>query len=296
MDGRDRMQVVTHALTFDIEDWFHLIGIPATADVQTWDSLPSLIDRRTDQILRICEHHGVLGTFFVLGWVAERRPKLVRRLIDAGHEVGSHSYWHRPLHALSVEEFRRDLRDSIAVLEAAGARVRGYRAPAFSITRQAEWALTILAREGIRYDASLVSDFRQDRSGLRRLGPHWIDVEPGLRIAELPMSTTSAGIGRARARVCYSGGAYFRLLPRWAIQAGLRREAAQGRGTVVYLHPRDFAPDCPRVRMPLNRRIRTYAGATTAERKLDHVLRTYRFTTCATLLDETLSTAGTTAC
>jgi peptidoglycan-N-acetylglucosamine deacetylase len=277
---------IAHALTFDIEDWFHL-GLPVTDDPSEWDSLPSLVERRTDDILRICESARVRATFFVLGWVAERRPGLVRRLLDAGHEVGSHSYWHRDVSHMTPDEFRDDLVASLDVLRAQGAEVAGYRAPYFSVRPDADWVFETLAEESIRYDASLVRTFRPN-SGRHRAGPHWVGTHDGSRIAELPMSTVDVHAGPLRAGVRYSGGGYLRLAPLRLVSYAIRHEAAKGRGTVVYLHPRDLAPDCPRVPMPFVWKLRTYVGLRTTERKLAALLRAYPFTTCAEVLDEAL--------
>ena len=130
-----------NALSFDIEDWFHLVEIEAVANVDDWPGFPSIVERRTDEILAICDEFGVKATFYYLGWIAERYPQLVRRTVDAGHEIGSHSYWHRKVCDLDESTFREDLSTSIKVIEdAGGAAVTSFRAPSFSITPGTEWA------------------------------------------------------------------------------------------------------------------------------------------------------------
>lgn len=275
-------RLAMHALTFDVEDWFHLDGIPSVEDRHKWDEFPSLVERRTDQFLGLCEEADTHATFFVLGWVAERRPELVPRILAAGHEVASHSYWHRTVPTLTPESFDSDVRQSVAVLQAQGATVEGFRAPCFSIDHERDrWALDVLADVGLRYDASILDAGR---------GPHVVRTTGGGSVVEIPMSQASMPLLRV-GRLRYSGGGYLRLLPLWAVQMGLRQEWRAGRGTVVYLHPRDLAPDCPRVAMTPVRRLRTYAGLGTTARKVRALLREHRFRPCREIAREVMGQA-----
>ena len=275
-----------HALSFDIEDWFHIVEVKAVEDPASWDRLSresSLVERDTDRILRLCDEHSTRATFFVLGWIADRHPALVRRIADAGHEVGTHSFWHRKVYELTPEVFRRDIEDSIAAIRAGAGRsipIEGFRAPSFSITRGSEWAFDVLLDAGLSYDASLFPASRGHGGYSCPPGAHAVTAPSGRTIAELPMSIARFG----PRRLCYSGGGYLRLLPLWMIERGIEQEARAGRGTVVYLHPRDFAPDCPRVPMPLHRRFKCYVGAGTTEGKLRALLTKHRWTTCAEAL------------
>lgn len=274
-----------HALSFDIEDWFHIVEVKAVENPAEWPRLSaesSLVERYTDLILRVCDDAGVRATFFILGWIADRHPALVRRIADAGHELGTHSFWHRKVYELTPEVFRKDIADSIAAIAAAapGARVEGFRAPSFSITRGTEWAFDALLDEGIRYDASLFPAARGHGGYACTPGPHTITAPSGRVIPELPMSIARFG----PARMCYCGGGYMRLLPSALIHYGVRQEAAAGRPTVVYLHPRDFAPDCPRVPMPPHRYFKCYVGMHTTEGKLRRLLASAPFTTCRDVL------------
>ncbi|HYE03189.1 MAG TPA: polysaccharide deacetylase family protein [Phycisphaerales bacterium] len=275
---------ITHALSFDIEDWFHIVEVAAVEDPARWPELHSrsIVERYTDQILEICARTRTRATFFVLGWVAERHPELVRRIADAGHELGTHSHWHRKVYELSPDEFRRDVARSLAVIVAAapGARVRGFRAPSFSITPGCEWAFDVLLDLGLAYDASLFPARRGHGGYACPRGPHTITAPSGRTLRELPMSVADFG----PRRLCYSGGGYLRLLPYGLIERGLAREAAAGRPTVVYLHPRDFAPDCPRAAMPPHRRFKCYVGLASTAGKLVRLLESHRFGTCAGLL------------
>jgi polysaccharide deacetylase family protein (PEP-CTERM system associated) len=272
---------IVHALSFDLEDWFHLVGVDACRHPASWRTFPSIVENRTYQILEILAEYDVRATFFVLGWIAEQYPELVRKIAAQGHEIGSHSYWHRRVDQMTPDEFHEDLLDSIDLLERlSGAKVRGFRAPSFSIRPGTEWAFEIMKKVGLEYDASLFPA-RRTHGGYRcELGPHQRHETGGEPIAELPASVFTWG----PLRFCFSGGGYFRLLPgRW-IARGLRQYAEAGRPAVIYLHPRDFATDCPVVRMPLHRRFKSYYGRHRTEAKLRRLLESFRFTTCRDVL------------
>jgi len=272
---------ITHALSFDVEDWFHVVEVKASEDPADWSSFRSIVRERTQEILRIVDEAKVRATFFILGWVAERYPDAVRMIADAGHEIGTHSFWHRKVYELTPEVFREDLARSIDVLEHhSGTKVRGFRAPSFSITPGTEWAFEVIRGLGLEYDASLFPARRAHGGYPCQLGAHLIRHGDGPPLAELPMSVMDLG----PLRFCFSGGGYFRLLPLWMIHRGIRHESAQGRPTVIYLHPRDFATDCPAMPMPLHRRFKCYVGRRTTARKLRHLLATYRFSTCYDVL------------
>ncbi|MGP1346952.1 MAG: DUF3473 domain-containing protein [Phycisphaerales bacterium] len=279
-----------HALSFDIEDWFHLVEVKAVEDPGQWPKLSaesSLVERYTDHILSLCDEAGAKATFFVLGWIADRHPALVARIADAGHELGTHSFWHRKVYELSPETFTADIHDSIAAIRSAApqAEIIGFRAPSFSITEGAEWAFDALLDAGILYDASLFPGARGHGGYACQSGIHVVTAPSGRTIPELPMSLARIGYGPIGKRMCYSGGGYLRLLPYPLIRQGIEREAAAGRATSVYLHPRDFAPDCPRVSMPPHRRFKCYVGTGTTTGKLRRMLRDFRWTTCRGVLE-----------
>lgn len=270
---------ITHALSFDIEDWFHMVDIPAVANPAKWDDLPTLVERYTRQIVETVGAANVRATFFILGWVAEKYPQLVPMIAAAGHEIACHSYWHGRVDQMTPDEFRAETARTIDLLEQqSGQKVRGYRAPSFSITPGAEWALDVLREVGIEYDASLFPAPRGHGGYPCRQEVHDFDATPsGLPLRELPMSVLRWGPWK----LPFSGGGYLRLLPPWLIRRGFARFARAGVPVVVYLHPRDFARDCPRVPMPLVRRFKSYVGIGTTQRKLEMMLRCYRFDTCA---------------
>ena len=287
---------LTHALSFDIEDWFHIVEVAAVENPDEWPRLHeqfSVVEKYTDLILRICDDAKTHATFFMLGWVAERHPELVKRIADAGHELATHSYWHRKVYELTPEIFREDIQRSIDVIKdaAPGAEIRGFRAPSFSITEGTEWAFDVLLDLGLTYDASLFPGARGHGGYACQPGAHVITTPSGREIPELPMSLAPVGFGPLKKRMCYSGGGYLRFLPESLIHQGVRAELAQGRPTVIYLHPRDFAPDVPRVRMPPHRAFKCYVGMATTEGKLRRLLSEYRWDTCRAVLDQQLSLA-----
>lgn len=270
-----------HALSFDIEDWFHIVDIRSTEDPKGWAGLPSIVESETNRILDTLAEHDVQATFFFLGWIAERYPRLVCRAAREGHEIGSHSFWHRRVYELSPEAFSEDLVRSVNVLQQqAGVRVLGYRAPSFSIIPGCEWAFDAIADAGLMYDASLFPASRAHGGYPCATRPHRRIIHNGRELPELPASVMHVG----PLRLCYSGGGYFRLWPQWFIERAFDRNARADRPTVVYLHPRDFAVHCPRAAMPLHRRFKCYVGQRSTEPKLRALLERYRFTSCANLL------------
>ena len=272
-----------HALSFDIEDWFHMVDIPGLDDPSEWPRLPSLVERRTEEILELCRRARTRATFFVLGWVAERYPRLVSAIAAEGHELGSHSHWHRAVYGMTPETFRRDLEHSIeAISAAAGRRPTCFRAPSFSIMPGSEWAFDAIAECGLDFDASLFPTRRGHGGYPCPDHPHTVESPGGRTLPELPMSTMSV-LGR---RLCFSGGGYLRLLPMTAIRRGFRQCEAARRPAVVYLHPRDFAPDCPRVPMPAHRRFKSYVGLGTTRGKLEALLAAYRFGPCGAAVEK----------
>lgn len=282
-------QAIVNALSFDIEDWFHIVEVEGL-EAQHWEVLTArhtLVERYTEQILQTCESAGAKGTFFVLGWIAERYPALVRRIADAGHELASHGHMHDRVGLLGPERFAEDLGRSIdAIGSASGVLVRGYRAPSFSITPGCEWAFDVLAEKGIHWDSSLFPAARGHGGYPCPRQPHRVTAPGGAIINELPMSVWSPGIDSMR--VGFSGGGYLRLFPYSVLRRAMASEAAHGRGTVVYLHPRDFAADCPRWPMSLHRRFKCYVGLASTQQKLERLLADNAWEPCGSLLDRAL--------
>lgn len=280
---RSGAPMLTHALTVDVEDYFHVSGFADRIARDTWDRYESRVVESTRRVLQLCERNQVRATYFVLGWVARREPQLVRDIAAAGHEIGCHSEWHRLVYDLTPDEFRRDLVDSRDVLEQiVGRPVTAYRAPSFSITKRSLWALPILAEEGFTLDAS-VFPVRHDRYGMpgSPAAPYLIETPAG-PLREFPGSTVPI-TGRT---VPVGGGGYLRLYPASVTQHLLTRIERSGRPCMVYVHPWEFDPDQPRLSGSWKSRFRHYVGLNTTERKLDALLKTFRFDTTSTALDE----------
>ncbi len=265
---------LANCMTVDVEDWFHILDIAAAPDLRAWARLDGRVVANTERLLDLFAAHGVHGTFFVLGWVGERHPQLVRAIQAAGHEVASHGYAHQLVTGLTPAEFRADVRRARAALEdASGAAVRGYRAPGFSITRATLWALEVLAEEGYAFDASLFPG-RHGHGGLpgAPMDPFAIDMAGG-RLLEFPMTQADI-LGR---RLCFSGGGYLRLLPLPVIATMARRLNAAGRPVVYYTHPREIDPAQPRLPMPPLRRFKSYVNLRSTAAKLRHIARSGPF-------------------
>ena len=232
-----------NAFSVDVEDYFHTEAMSGVVSREAWEHMPSRVQSNTYRLFELLAKHDVRGTFFFLGWVAERFPGLVREAVQLGHEVGCHSYWHRPVYRLSPAEFRADTRQALKAIEdAGGVGVRGYRAPSFSMVPGTEWAAEILGELGFRYDSS-VHPIRHDlysNASAPRI-PHRVH---GGAILELPIATTRV----AGNNLPVGGGGYFRILPyaytRWGLSRLNGRESQSG---VVYLHPWEIDPEQPRL-------------------------------------------------
>jgi polysaccharide deacetylase family protein (PEP-CTERM system associated) len=270
-------------MSIDVEDWFHVENLRPVIRRDTWSEQQLRVEQNVDRMLQLMAsfHGGVRCTFFVLGWVADRCPDLVRRIADAGHEIASHGYGHDLLDSLSPEAFRADVERSKGLLEdIAGAEVRGYRAPSFSIK---EWAIPILQSVGFSYDSSLFPSVGHDRYGnLAGIGPDQpvVEVSPGFfEIGVSCVTIASRGFP-------WGGGGYFRLLPYRVFRRGARRILRSGRPYVFYIHPWEIDPDQPRVEgLPRSYEFRHYVGLGRCEARFTSLLADFEWTTMADLLE-----------
>ncbi|MDQ3556898.1 MAG: DUF3473 domain-containing protein [Gemmatimonadota bacterium] len=263
-----------HHFTVDVEEYFHVSAFEPHVARETWDGLESRVRRSVERLLALLASSGSRGTFFVLGWVAERHPELVREIAAAGHEVASHGSDHRRVTHQVPAQFRASVRDSKALLEdLTGTAVLGFRAPSFSIVPGREWALDVLLEEGYRYDSSL---FPVRRRGYGYPGgkrdPHWLDRSGG-PLAEVPPATLRVGLANLPA----AGGAYFRLFPYGVIRAAIRAAERRGVPATFYIHPWELDPDQPRIEVPFLTRVRHYGGLARTGRRLEQLLRDFRF-------------------
>jgi polysaccharide deacetylase family protein (PEP-CTERM system associated) len=268
--------MVTDGLSVDVEDYFHVEAFADNIGRDRWDTFPSRVHRNCERILDIFEKHGWHATFFVLGWVAERDPALVRKIAQAGHELACHSYAHRRVFSLQPEEFREDLRRARGLIEeAAGVQVVGYRAPTFSIVRRSVWAMEILAEEGFLYDSSIFP-IRHDLYGYPEF-PRFlqrIELPTGRQIFEVPMSTIRLG----GLNWPLGGGGYLRLLPMTYTSWAIRRIHRQDRQPfILYLHPWELDPEQPRLSGRWKSKLRHYTGLRGMEARLEKLLGRGRF-------------------
>jgi polysaccharide deacetylase family protein (PEP-CTERM system associated) len=256
-------------LTIDFEDWFHILD-PNWRDPAVWTTLPSHAVADTRRVLRLLDRHGARATFFVLGWLAERTPDIVREIAKRGHEIASHGYLHVPPDEMSERAFRDDLRRSLEVIEGlTGNRVKGFRAPGFGIRGCSFPYFEILREHGLTYDAShfpgIYPGRRPENGGATPPCP-----DPRLEgLWEIPISTVRLW----RYPVAFSGGGFLRHLPAWFVQWCAGRVRESGRPVVFYLHPRDLNPASPRISTTSLRKFRYYGGRKGMVAKLEAILR-----------------------
>jgi len=264
-----------NALSCDVEDWFQVGAFETVIAKSDWDSLEQRVERNADAVLALFEEAGVKGTFFTLGWVAERYPGLIRRIAADGHEVASHGWDHDRVFTLTPDQFRADLRRAHAAIEAAaGVAPLGYRAPSFSIDARTPWAHRILAEEGYAYSSS-VAPLAHDHYGWPEAPRFAFRPLADAALIELPVTTVDVA-GR---RLAAGGGGFFRLLPygfsSWAVR---RVNRAEQRPAVFYFHPWEIDPDQPRIAgAPLKSRLRHYTRLSAMRGKLLKLLGAYEW-------------------
>ena len=270
-----------HALTVDVEDWYHSVLEIEPAD---WPRHEDRVVPATERLLACLAEHGARATFFVLGHVAELHPELVPAIEAAGHEIACHGYAHRLVYDLSPDEFRDDLRRSLAILrEQTRQPIRGYRAPYWSITRRSAWALDVVAEEGLSLDSSIYPTTTSlygipdaPRSPFRLITPG------GHELVEFPPSVLRFPFRN----IPFAGGIYLRLLPYWMVRWGMRRFERTGRPALVYIHPPEFDPDKPRLKMPLAKRVLHYARLDALRVKVPRLLSDFAFAPLGELLEQ----------
>jgi len=277
----------SHVFSVDVEEYFHAHALAPHAPQSDWNSLPSRVEEGTALLLDLLARHEAHATFFVLGWVADRHPAMVRRIAEAGHEVASHGYWHDRVAPMSPNRFRRDLRRSVDVLEhITGRRVLGYRAPSFSIVPGAEWAFDMMLEEGLAYDSSLFPIHRPG-SGYPNCNPlpHYL-VRPAGELLELPLTTTVIGGLRLPA----AGGAWLRHLPYGLVERAFLESSGRGVPGMFYVHPWEMDVHQPVLAglSPLTR-LRHYGGTGRMLTRVERLLSTFRFTSVERSLQDALA-------
>lgn len=269
-----------NAFSIDVEDWFSAYNFSEVIAYDQWSTCESRVECNTNRILELLDRHGVQGTFFVLGWVGERTPGLIKRIAEAGHEIATHGFSHRLVKNMKPEEFEKDLVMSLDAIRAAvDTEVIGFRAPSFSVDPEKAWVYRILAKHGIRYDSSIF--------------PMSINPDYGNSESPLEIHTAEAGITEfpmscfkfaGRALPC-SGGGYFRLLPYSYTSYGIRQCNKEGRPVVFYLHPWEIDSGQPRVNnVSLTKRLRHYLNRDRTEKRLSRLLGDFEFGTVRSVL------------
>ncbi|HWA57915.1 MAG TPA: XrtA system polysaccharide deacetylase [Gemmatimonadales bacterium] len=277
-----------HIFTVDVEDYFQVNAFEGVVDRADWDRFPTRVEQNTDRLLELLGRHNAHGTFFTLGWVAQHHPQVVRRIVDAGHEVASHGYWHRKVTTLSPDVFRQDIRESKQRIEdVSGQPCLGFRAPSFSIRPGMEWAFEILAEEGYRYDSSIFPISRPDY-GYPKAPPCPVVLHtPAGELLELPMATKLV----AGFRLPAAGGGYLRQLPfRLTIDA-FAQWGELGVSAVLYTHPWEIDPEQPRINAGLITRLRHYRNLHRTLPRLQQLLARFKFTSVSARYAETLHPA-----
>jgi len=259
-------------LTFDIEEWFHILDNDSTKTVKEWTKYESRIHKNMERIFDLLEKHNQKATFFCLGWIAETYPEIVKEIVNHGYEVGTHTRMHQLVYEQRPNEFRDDLEHSIKTLEdLSGKKVKYFRAPGFSIREDNKWAFEILVEQGIEVDCSIFPAPRA-HGGF----PSYEQPVPSIlkyrdiELKEFPISYRPI-LGKP---VIFSGGGYFRLFP----YSMIRRWSNESQYIMSYLHPRDFDPDQPVIKeLSAFRKFKSYVGLKGAEKKLEQWLTDFKF-------------------
>ncbi|MDB4401247.1 polysaccharide deacetylase family protein [Akkermansiaceae bacterium] len=263
-------------LTFDIEEWFHILDNNSTKTADNWQYYERRLEGNVDRILELLYKRDLKATFFCLGWVAREFPHVIESIVGQGHELATHSDQHQLAYEQTPTEFRVDLDTSIKSLEdASGQKVRAYRAPGFSVKEENSWVFEELISAGIEVDCSIFPA-KRSHGGFRRFGsdtPSLVKTEAGV-IREFPINTKKILGGN----IIFSGGGYFRLLPELLLKYYIQRSDY----VMTYFHPRDFDPGQPIIPgLSLARRFKSYYGLRGAQRKLEAILNSYDFISLA---------------
>lgn len=246
-------------LTVDLEDWFQVYNFSRTIKFDDWENQEVRVVSNTNKVLSILDESNTKATFFVLGWVAEKFPELIREIHDKGHEIACHGYSHKPIFEMGRGEFAKDLDKSVDAIEnACGVRPIGFRAPSFSVVKNTLWALDILREKGFKYDSSMVPTRHPDY-GIQGIPKKPFKIRG---IIEVPMTTTYG---------LPFGGGYFRLFPYFFTRHLMKKH----KKPIFYVHPWEFDPDQPRHKLPLLKKFRHYVGLNSTEKKFRKLLKDF---------------------
>ncbi len=281
-----------NAFTVDVEDYFQVGAFADRISTADWDDYPDRVEANTRAVLKLLDRHQVRATFFILGWTAKKFPNLVTEIHRAGHEIGSHSYWHQLIYEMTPEEFSADLKQSCDVIsQMTGEAVNSFRAPSFSITNDSLWALEILIEAGIEFDSSIFPIYH-DRYGIpgAERYPYLIEKTAG-SLWEFPPSVYRM----FNYNLPIAGGGYFRLYPAAFSLSCLKKiNHKLNRPFMFYIHPWELDPEQPRLPCKLKSRFRHYQNLGSTQRKLDRLLSEIKFGTLTESLEEYRSTMSPT--
>ena len=258
------------SISIDVEEYFQIETVYNTIGPDKWDAWPSRVEYQIDLLLELFNKHHLKGTFFTLGSVARKHPKMIKKISETGHEIASHGTMHDRLHRLGKEGFREDLSASKKILEdICGQEVIGYRAPTFSVMPETAWAVDILHECGFKYDSSIFPVVH-DRYGVPEAPdrPYYAVGESGSKILEVPPLTWRVG----NRKLAVAGGGYFRMLPLILMKMGLRQAKKEGRPSILYFHPWEFDADIPKMPLKFLSKLRTYLGLSKSLKKLDSII------------------------
>ena len=268
-------------LTFDIEEWFHIMDNESTRTINEWKNYESRIHTNMDRIFDILEKTSPKATFFCLGWIAETYPEIIREILNRGHEIGTHTRMHQLIYEQSPLEFARDLEHSIKTLEdLSGQKVKYFRAPGFSIRENNKWAFEIMVAQGIEVDCSIFPAPRAHGGfpSYKNPVPSIIKCK-GIELKELPINFNTL-LGKS---VIFTGGGYFRLFP----YSFIKKWTTESQYIMTYLHPRDFDADQPVIKeLSLSRRFKSYVGIKGSTDKLKKWLTDFEFIDIGTAIDK----------
>jgi len=275
---------INNALTVDVEDYFHVSAFSKYIDINKWDNIKTRVENNTARLLELFAKHEIKATFFVLGWVANKYPKLIKRISEEEHEIACHGYSHQLVYEQEPEIFRSETIRSKNILEDLIQKpVIGYRAASYSIINESLWALDILAELGFKYDSSIFP-IRHDRYGLPDAPkyPYRLKTPAGFNIVEFPLSTVKL-FGYT---LPIAGGGYFRLFPYFVSERGLKSINKNNKPFIFYLHPWEIDPGQPRISANFISRIRHYTNLDKCEMRLTKLIETFNFTTANNVLTE----------
>lgn len=271
-------------MSIDVEDWFQVENLKGVIARDTWDEQDLRVERNTDRMLQLMDNHNVRCTCFILGWVAEKCPSLIKRISEAGHEIASHGYGHDLIYNLSQDEFREDMKRGIGIVEdLTGAKIRGYRAPSFSIT---DWSIDILQELGLTYDSSAFPTVAHDRYGKLAgmdSGQPIVEIRPGFH--EVCVSVLKLG----KKGIPWAGGGYFRLFPYPIFKRGVKKILKSGNPYVFYIHPWEVDPGQPRVDgLKRSHRFRHYNNLDKCDARFDDLLKSFSWRPVGEMIDDEL--------